>query len=259
MRSKLVHVWFVVCVVGPAFACVGCKVGFISPEDYIQMGKSFQNKGDYEQAAKHFQMAVDRARCTGDKWQRAGALELLGVVYYAQGKYTEAQSHLEQAVAAFKEAKGPDDVSVAVAIKNLAWFHLQRGNYSEAKSSYDRALDIADKALGPAHPQLGVLKNDQALAYQLDGDLAGAERLFWEAISIFESLEKPSENTNLALANSLRNLGRLYLEQKRWAEAEAVLKRTLGLLKGLGTADADLHKSVLQDHERAVQALEEKR
>jgi tetratricopeptide (TPR) repeat protein len=74
-------------------------------------------------------------------------------LYYAQGRYAEAQPLYERALAIYEEALGPDHPAVGTTLNNLAELYRAQGRYAEAQPLYERALAICEQALGPDHPR----------------------------------------------------------------------------------------------------------
>ena len=60
-------------------------------------------------------------------------LSNLGWLYYAQGKYSEAEPLYKRALAIDEKALGPDHPKVAGDLNNLGMLYNAQGKYSEAE------------------------------------------------------------------------------------------------------------------------------
>jgi len=87
----------------------------------------------------------------------AEATELLGELYRAQGKYSEAESLHKRFLEMREKTLGPDHPYVANSLNNLAAVYEAQGKYAEAEPLYKRALKIDEKALGPDHPDVATV------------------------------------------------------------------------------------------------------
>ena len=71
---------------------------------------------------------------------------------YKEGKFPEAVTVAQQAVALAEKLHGPDHIDVATPLNNLGEFYRVTGRYADAEQLHKRALAIREKALGPDHP-----------------------------------------------------------------------------------------------------------
>ena len=99
----------------------------------------------------------------------ASSLSNLAVLYYEQGKYTEAEPLCKRALAMREKALGPDHPDTATSLSNLGLIYRAQGKYVEAEPLYKRALSIREKALGPDHPDTAFSLNDLANLYYMQG------------------------------------------------------------------------------------------
>ena len=66
---------------------------------------------------------------------------------------------VQQALAIYEKALGPDHPDVATAVNNLALLYDKQDRTAEAEPLYKRALAIDEKALGPDHPNVVTVLN----------------------------------------------------------------------------------------------------
>jgi CHAT domain-containing protein/Tfp pilus assembly protein PilF len=140
----------------------------------------------------------------------AASLHNLAVLYYAQGKYSQAEPLYQRALAIFEKLLGKEHPDVATSLNTLAALYDAQGKYSQAEPLYQRALAIREKLLGKEHPDVATSLNNLAELYWNMGNYQKAEPLLQRALAIFEKVlgkEHPD------VATSLNNLAVLYQAQ----------------------------------------------
>ena len=103
---------------------------------------------------------------------------------YKKGDYDRAAVVAKKALEIAKENTGPDHLSVAVSLNNLAFLYDNQGKYAEAEPLYKRALAIDEKALGPDHPSVARDLSNLASLYRATDREAKAEKLDERAAAI---------------------------------------------------------------------------
>src|SRR5579862_5510168 len=78
-------------------------------------------------------------------------LHSLGLLYYNQNKFTEAQAMYQRAPVGKEKALGPEHTSTLDTVNNLGSLYRDQGKLTEAEAMYQRALVGRGKALGPEH------------------------------------------------------------------------------------------------------------
>ncbi|CCQ69689.1 Kinesin light chain [Crocosphaera watsonii WH 0402] len=86
-------------------------------------------------------------------------------LYQSQGKYTEAEPLLIQALAIYKEQLGENHPSTATSLNNLAALYYVQGKYTEAEPLYQQALAITKEQLGENHPSTATILNNLATSF----------------------------------------------------------------------------------------------
>jgi tetratricopeptide (TPR) repeat protein len=127
---------------------------------------------------------------------------------------------LEQALARFERALGPDDPQVAETCGLLARVRP----VAEAEALYRRALAILDRGDGPQDPRLVEMLADYAGLLQYKGDLEHAEALLRRAASETERLYGAELGFEM-----LRRLSSVRLERGDPAGAEELARRAIVL------------------------------
>ncbi|SLM38624.1 Tetratricopeptide-like helical domain [Lasallia pustulata] len=124
------------------------------------------------------------------------AVHKLGNLYADQGKMAEAEAMYRRALEGYEKAWGPEHTSTLDTVNNLGNLYANQGKMAEAEAMYRRALEGKEKAWGPEHTST------------LDTEKA------WG----------PEHTSTLDTVN---NLGLLYKDQGKMAEAEAMFRRAL--------------------------------
>ena len=86
----------------------------------------------------------------------ANTLAVLGVAYWNQGKYAEAEGLYKRALTIQEKALGANHPDVARTLDNLANVYDDQGRSSEAERLYKRVLSIREEVLGANHPDRNV-------------------------------------------------------------------------------------------------------
>jgi CHAT domain-containing protein/Tfp pilus assembly protein PilF len=149
-----------------------------------------------------------------------------------QGKLNEAIQLMEQSLAITEQALGPEHLSVAATLNNLAILYLNQGDYAKATSLQARVFAIREKALGPDHASTVASLHNLALTYKNQGDYAKAEPLFQRAVTAFEKVDGPDY---FNLATALDNLGTVCFQMGDSAKAESLLERALAIREKAGS------------------------
>ena len=152
-----------------------------------QMGNLARAQGDLDEAKTLYDQVRDISQQMGDRRSVAKALHQLGNVAYLQGDYAEAR-RLYQESLDIKQQLG-DRAGVAQTLHQLGMLAQAQGDYAEARRLYQESLDIA-RQLGSRDGIARTLHQLGRLAEE-DGDLGEAKRLFAESLASFEALGAP--------------------------------------------------------------------
>ena len=182
------------------------EIQSIKPNDSraeLGVARVWDRWGDYGLAYQHAVRAVVLDP------KSAEALEALGRVHLHRNQIDQALSAFLSAV----EIK-PDSASL---LSNTGYVFLKRGDLIQARVFLERAV-AADSSIVEAHNNLGIV-----LARMGEANAA---------LSEFLAVNEP--------AAAFNNLGVVYLDQKRWAEARDVFRRALLLDPGYQKAQKNL-------------------
>jgi tetratricopeptide (TPR) repeat protein len=138
----------------------------------------------------------------------AASLNEIAILYYRQGRYSEAEPLHVRSLEIRERQLGADHPDVATSLNNLAVLYDSQGRYSEAEPLRLRCLEIERKALGEEHPQFTTSLNNLAELYKSRGRYSEAEPLNVRSLEIRErqlGVDHPDVATSL---NNLASLGR---------------------------------------------------
>ena len=175
-------------------------------------------------------------------WQTS--LNNLALLYQSQGRYAEAESLYQEALALRKKLLGEDHPDVATTLNNLALLYESQGRYAEAEPLYQEALALIKKLLGENHLYLATTINNLAVLYESQGRYAEAESLYQEALALIKKLL--GEN-HPRVADGLNNLALLY-----WAQGYPTSALKL-LIEGLEVEEKNLDYNLVVGSESEKQ------
>ncbi|MEH2020559.1 tetratricopeptide repeat protein, partial [Nostoc sp.] len=110
----------------------------------------------YEQVLPWYEKSLSAARERfGDEYPNvATSLNNLALLYYSQGRYSDAEPLYIQALSMKKRLLGDEHPSVATSLNNLAELYESQGRYSDAEPLYIQALSMKKRLLGDEHPSV---------------------------------------------------------------------------------------------------------
>jgi CHAT domain-containing protein/tetratricopeptide (TPR) repeat protein len=157
-------------------------------------------------------------------------LDNLAGLYVVLGRYAEAEPLHKRALAIREKVLGPEDRYVAMSLNNVGELYFFQGRFVEAEPLLKRAIAIHEKVLGPNHPELATSLGGLAGLYAEQGRYSEAEPLYKRALTIDEKSLGPDHPT-VAIVD-LYDLAKLYYGENHYEQAEQLLQRSLGILRG---------------------------
>lgn len=150
----------------------------------------------------------------------------LGLLFYTQGNWAEAESLIRRALAIYEASFGEAHPNVATGLNNLAQLLQNTNRLVEAEPLMRRALAIDEASFGEGHPNVATVLNNLAQLLQDTNRLAEAEPLMRRALTIAES---SFGEAHPKVAVSLNNLALLLMTTNRLVEAEPLMRRALAI------------------------------
>lgn len=147
-------------------------------------------------------------------------------VYYAAGRYAEAETERREEIRLVATALGTDHTRIAEARGALANVLAALGRFDEARAAYHDAIAIDERTLGPEHPSTANVRSNFAVVLAELGQFELAERLYREALATKERAFGPRHPT---VGHTRGNLGILLFETGRHAEATEQFEAALAI------------------------------
>ena len=190
-----------------------------------QLGMLAQLHGDYEEAGRQYQRALDIDERLGDQPGMAASYHQLGILAQDRGDYEEAGRQYQRSLATFERLG--DQAGMAAGYGQLGILAQLYGDYEEAGRQHQRSLDINEQlgdqaGMADSYHQLGILA-------QARGDYEEAARQYQRSLDINERL-----GNQAGMADSYHQLGILAQARGDYEEAGRQYQRSLDINEQLG-------------------------
>lgn len=221
------------------------------PRFLVHRAKISSSRGDQAQAIALCDRAERAFTLAGDEGEAASAMALKGYVLGLQGKYNQALDHCRQVMGRVSGETEREQLTLALAQKNIAYSQLRLGRLAEGREALHQALRLYE-GLGKLH-DVGLVYHDLGLSYDLAGDLGKAVEHYQAALQQWQKLGSLGP-----WANTLNGLGVVYHLQGRYGEARQTLKQALAKAGQIGylgvealawASLGDLYRDLGQYHE----------
>jgi len=172
----------------------------------------------------------------------AESLRNLAFVRFQLRQYESAQVLYRRLVSIDQAHTDTNSLEFATDLLKLSDVDIFAKNFDEAEKSSLQAQKIVETKLGTFDPSVGVCLEARANVLLDQDKLDAAEQLYKQALPLVErsrhktqfsinqyvsqSIYSPNQNQ---IASVLNNLALLYLREKKFSEAEPLLKRELGI------------------------------
>ncbi len=153
----------------------------------------------------------------------ADSLHRSAIGLFQNGRYTQAESHLQRALTLKQNLYGPDHPDVADLLDNLARVYLAQCRYLESERAFHQALSIRTAIHPPRSVYLAYTRIGLADLYLEQKRFQEAEPLYQQALSILE----PDQHPYLVLAWS--GFAHLQTHQGNYSQAEAIFHKAIDL------------------------------
>ncbi|WP_199520489.1 tetratricopeptide repeat protein, partial [Kitasatospora sp. MBT63] len=210
----------------------------------FRYGDSLIDAGLAAAATAHWnQLALDGGRLLGpDHPDALRARAHLAIAYRQAGRFDDAVSTGERALADLERLLGPDHPHTLATRGNLALAHQQAGHLDGAVAIGEQVLAGYERALGPDHPRTLIARGILALCYEQAGRTGHAMPLLERAAADNARILGPDHPNSLTARGNLA-LG--HQEAGRTAHAAALLEQLV----------ADCRRVLGPDHPDTLGAL----
>lgn len=151
------------------------------------------------------------------------AIDNYGDILMRTEKYKEAEEYYRKSLSIRQSKLASTDGEIGKNMVNLAESLEEQKQYEEAGALYRKGIPILQEAFGPKDFFLAKALNQFGWLYKNRGNLEQAESLYLRAMAIYES--KSVNEPNIALVS--KNLAEVYRKQGKYADAEAMYKKSI--------------------------------
>ncbi|MGE0503592.1 MAG: tetratricopeptide repeat protein [Rhizobiaceae bacterium] len=149
---------------------------------------------------------------------------LAGYRKAALGRYPEAKTLYEKALAAVTALNGPEHVDTSGVLHNIGYLLEFMNDDSGARDHYAKALTIRERLLGEDDPRVSNSLNNLARMKRDLGEFDEAKPLIERALAIREKLNGPE---SLEAVVSIHDLAYLHYLRKEYDAARALYDRSI--------------------------------
>ena len=185
--------------------------------------------GDYQQAETLARDSLEEfQKLATERFGIAESQANLGVILRTEGKYSEAEPALRDALALYRQLLGENHPSVAYAWVHLGHLHYLEGKYVEAEEEVRKSLKLYEETLPKGHGAtsspytvLGLILNKTGRSAEAEADLREALQIRMRTV--------PKGHYYIAVTQGA--LGECLTTEKKYAEAEPLLSESYATLK----------------------------
>jgi tetratricopeptide (TPR) repeat protein len=160
----------------------------------------------YADAEAQLRMLLPEAN-RPDNHRSALTMNLLALVYHAEGRRKEAEPLFEKAIHIFEKEGSTSLMDLAKACNNEGRVYLEENRVQEAEQRFQQALAIFQQAPAAAGAELGSALQNLGLVRRRQKRDTEAQPLLEQAVQVFERNLRP---TDLSLAQGYLDLADQY-------------------------------------------------
>jgi len=197
---------------------------------YCATGELAIKLSRYSDAELYFRCVVNvlkDERCS--RIEYIETLNNLGGSLDQQYKFEQAISYYHAAVYLQKEQNDSRESNLYLGLfyNNLGGAFLALSNYADAQKYLQLSLDIREKYLAKTN-EIAITKNNLAEVFRLQKDMIKAKKLLEQARDSLKDRYIKYPN-HPSIAQTLNNLGNLYLDLKKYKDAKISFELALGI------------------------------
>jgi len=170
---------------------------------HLGIGLVYYQQMDYDNALRHFDMALQSAKVLNDPAEIGECLFNFGEVYLEQSLYKEAMDKYQEAMSLYRKAG--NESGVFWSYISMGIVQKQIGNFNDAIICYKNALSAAQNA--GLKDEEASCYNNLGNVYRKQGDFSKAMEAYQKAINSFNALKD-----EMAASDCMNNIGNLYLD-----------------------------------------------
>ena len=165
----------------------------------------------------------------------AYTLSTLSSIYCEQGKYDQARSSLDSAMAVMLDSHTADENAMAPFFVDFAKLYLVQNALEKAESYYRKAMDLINNSYGPNHLYTANVLADVAKLYTMQKRYPEAEELINRAVTVQEKIYGSDHHL---IAPSWLTKAKICQAKGEYAQAERLISRALVAVEKSGNVAA---------------------
>lgn len=175
----------------------------------MNMGLIYDVQNLFDKSLEQYNIALRRAKASGNKESYAACLNLLGALYYNKDKF-KALKYFEEGLEIYKYVNNKE--GIITCFTNIGVIHQERGHYDKALESFKTYLDFSRKIEDP---------KAVAMALHNIGLVYKGQKDYPNAIIYLDSCATVAKKINAFddLKVTYHTLHEIYREQKKFDKA----------------------------------------
>ncbi|HMI06808.1 MAG TPA: tetratricopeptide repeat protein, partial [Flavobacterium sp.] len=202
---------------------------------FASMGVVYTQLGNYYMALENYEKALVLYREIGQQVNISKALNNIGIVYKSQQNYPKALEYLKKAYTIQSEI---GEKNAPVTLTNIGVIYFETKQYENALKYYNlakSAFEKDDNKIGFA-----LLYNSLGDYYKWQNNLSESFANYQKSLGLYEEMQN-----KFGASLALYNIGKLYSDQKRYAEAMPFATKSLDYARAIGVLDQTYHSEKL--------------
>ncbi len=147
-------------------------------------------------------------------------------------KYPEAEANYLKSIEILRKAGGPEDSTVLSYTRPLATLYRNQGKFADSEALLVKLVEVERRTPGEGNQTTRVDMEALAQVYQKQGKYGQSEEMYNQLLDA----QRRSKSEALRIAVTQSSIGWVRLQQKRYAEAEAVLREAANSLEATAPA-----------------------
>ncbi|MBD3638558.1 MAG: tetratricopeptide repeat protein [Crocinitomicaceae bacterium] len=208
---------------------------------YNAMGISHDIRSNMDSALFYYKKVIQVGLPTGMLKGISGTVNNMGNLYKTKGDFAKAVEYYTYSLKL--DEKDSNYVGMGHSLNNIGTIYLNQGDFEEARGYFLRSqsrykLANNEKGVGIIYNNIGLSYKEQAVVEKKQCNDSLAHELFsfgleyfMKSISIKEAL-----NDVIGKAQSMNNIGTIYIHQEKFQLADSTLQATLEIQRSIGNS-----------------------
>jgi len=191
----------------------------------------YRLKGNFKAAEKlYIQVLNMRRKFLGPEHPDvAYATYNVGLLFYSEEKYDSSKKYFEQALEMHRKLNGTKHPSVAKCIEKLSYINFRKGNYKKAENLIRQAIEINKESVGVINISYA---NNLLVLSMIKSALHDYDTVAVLSSEVLKTLnEVMGTDKSPFVANCLRVMAKLAVNENNYAKADSLFRRSLKLYK----------------------------